>query len=136
MTTFSAELTRQLRRWRDLVGVAAGTVLPARVAAEAVPHELVGRLARVSFDGAASGDDEALATVGSVEILATEEIDAERVRRRIEERRDALQSEVERAERKLANDGFVAQAPAEVVDAERRKLAAYRAELEELGAGG
>jgi valyl-tRNA synthetase len=130
------ELTRNLRRWRDLVGVAAGTVLPARVAAEAVPHELVGRLARVSFDGAASGDDEALATVGSVEILATEEIDADRVRRRIEERREALRSEVERAERKLANDGFVAQAPAEVVDAERRKLAAYRAELEELGAGG
>jgi valyl-tRNA synthetase len=129
------ELTRSLRRWRDLVGVAAGTVLPARVAAEAVPHELVGRLARVSFDGAASGDDEALATVGSVEILATEEIDPEQVRRRIEKRRETLRSEVERAERKLANDGFVAQAPAEVVDAERRKLAAYRAELEELGTG-
>ncbi|HYU62071.1 MAG TPA: valine--tRNA ligase [Solirubrobacterales bacterium] len=130
------ELTRDLRRWRDLVGVAAGTVLTARVADDAAPHELVGRLARISFDGAADGGDEALATVGAVEILATDEIDAEQVRRRIEERREALRSEVERAERKLANDGFVAQAPAEVVDAERRKLAAYRAELEQLGAGG
>jgi valyl-tRNA synthetase len=49
------------------------------------------------------------------------------------QRREALRAEVERAERKLANDGFTSQAPADVVDAEREKLATYRAELEELG---
>jgi valyl-tRNA synthetase len=126
------ELTRTLRRWRDLAGVAPGTVLPARVAAEVTPHELVGRLARVSFDGAATNGDEALATVGAVEILASDEIDVEQVQRRIDERRDALRSEVERAERKLANEGFTAKAPKEVVEAEREKLAGYRAELDEL----
>ena len=130
------ELTRSLRRWRDLVGVAAGTVLAARVDDEATPHELVGRLARISFDGAATGGEETLATVGPVEILSTEEVDAEEVRGRIEERRAALRSEVERGERKLANDGFTSKAPAEVVDEERRKLAAYRAELEGLGTDG
>ena len=36
------------------------------------------------------------------------------------------------AERKLANQGFVAKAPAEVVEEEREKLDRYRAELEEL----
>jgi valyl-tRNA synthetase len=125
------ELTRQVRRWRDLVGVAAATVLPARTSShdETPPHELVGRLARLSFDGA---EGDALATFGSVEILTSDEVDADVVRRRIAERRDALYAEVARAEGKLANAGFVENAPADVVEAERAKLARYRAELEEL----
>jgi valyl-tRNA synthetase len=128
------ELTRNLRRWRDLAGVSAGTVLAARVVSDhdERPHELVGRLARVSFDGAHSAQD-ALATVGPVEILHSDEIDPEQVARRLEERREKLRAEVDRGERKLANQGFVSQAPAEVVESEREKLAAYRAELEELG---
>ena len=52
---------------------------------------------------------------------------------RIEERREKLRAEVKRGEGKLSNEGFVAKAPADVVDAEREKLAAYRAELEDLG---
>jgi valyl-tRNA synthetase len=124
------DVTRQIRRWRDLVGVAAGSVLPARVAAgDGAPHELVARLARLSFDGA---EGEALATIGPVEIMASEEVDAAQARQRIAERRDALQAEVSRAEGKLANAGFVENAPPEVVDAERAKLARYQAELEEL----
>jgi valyl-tRNA synthetase len=123
------ELTRRVRRWRDLVGVAAGSVLPARLASGKGPHELVARLARLSFDGAGG---EPLAAFGGVEILASEEVDAEQVRRRIEERRRTLRGEVERAERKLANSGFVENAPADVVEAEREKLASYRSELEEL----
>jgi valyl-tRNA synthetase len=124
------ELTRGVRRWRDLVGVPAASILPARVASGESPHELVARLARLSLDGAAG---EPLATIGPLEILASEEIDAEEVRGRLDERRSELRSEVERGERKLANDGFVGKAPAEVVEAEREKLEGYRAELEELG---
>jgi valyl-tRNA synthetase len=60
-------------------------------------------------------------------------VDPDAVRARIEERRDQLRAEVKRGEGKLGNEGFVAKAPADVVDAEREKLAAYRAELEELG---
>jgi valyl-tRNA synthetase len=128
------ELTRSLRRWRERVGVAAGSVLPARVVDGDPPHELVARLARLSFDRDAAADGgEPLAQVGRLEILASEEIDAGEVRRRVGERRDALRSEIERAQHKLSNDGFVSKAPAEVVEAERRKLVTYRAELEELG---
>jgi valyl-tRNA synthetase len=122
------ELTRHLRRWRDLAGVAAGKVLSARADGEA-PHELVSRLARVSFD---SDGGEAIATVGGVELLETEGIDPEAVRARIEERRQKLGAEISRAKGKLSNQGFVDKAPADVVDAEREKLEAYTAELEEL----
>jgi len=127
----SIELTRSVRRWRDLVGVAPGSVLPARVADQGgePPHELVARLSRLSFDGA---EGEALASFGQVEILPSEQVDAAQVRRRVAERRETLRAEVERAERKLSNQGFVSNAPAEVVEAEREKLTTYRAELEEL----
>jgi valyl-tRNA synthetase len=124
------ELTRQVRRWRDLVGVPAGTVLDARVGGSDTLHELVPRLARLNLDGA---DAQALATIGPVEILASGDVDAAEAERRIGERRDQLSAEVARAEGKLANEGFVAKAPQDVVDAEREKLERYREELRELG---
>ena len=61
-----------------------------------------------------------------------DEVDAAAVAERLEARRAELRSEVERGERKLANQGFVDKAPPEVVEEEREKLEAYRAELEEL----
>jgi valyl-tRNA synthetase len=122
------ELTRALRRWRELADVAPGAVLRARAADGKAPAELVGRLARFEF----GGEGEPLASVGGVEIMPSEELDPEAVGARLEERRKRLRAEVERAERKLANEGFVAKAPAEVVEGEREKLAGYRAELEEL----
>jgi valyl-tRNA synthetase len=125
------ELTRRVRRWRDLVGVAPASVLPAQVTGkQPPPHELVARLARLEFD---SAEGEALASFGPVEILASDAVDAAQARRRVEERRDVLRSEVDRAEAMLGNERFVANAPPEVVEAEREKLADYRTELEELG---
>jgi valyl-tRNA synthetase len=124
----SIELTRGIRRWRDLAGVPVAALLPARVAG-AAPHELVARLARLDLDGSGG---EALASIGPLELLASDDVDATQVRERVAARAAELRSEVERCERKLANEGFVAKAPAEVVEAERQKLAAYRAELEEL----
>ncbi len=74
-------LTRALRRWRDLAGVAAGAVLGARALNGDSPHELVARLARVNFDGDGGSESgaEAIATVQGVELLATEGVDAEAV---------------------------------------------------------
>ncbi|MGZ5332380.1 MAG: valine--tRNA ligase [Solirubrobacterales bacterium] len=122
-------LTKALRRWRDLAGVEAKQVLGGRADGGEGPHELVGRLARVEFSG---NGGEPIASVGGIELLASEGIDAEAVAKRIEERREKLRGEVERAEGKLGNEGFVDKAPADVVDAERQKLEAYKAELEEL----
>ena len=118
---------RRVRRWRDLAGVPAGAVLPARINADKA--EFVPRLARL--DPTTDGD--VVATIGPIEVLVSGDVDADEARRRIEAERDRLRGEVERAERKLANDGFVAKAPAEVVADERSKLDRYRRELDELG---
>jgi valyl-tRNA synthetase len=50
----------------------------------------------------------------------------------VEGERARLRKEIERSERMLANEKFVANAAREVVDAERQKLEQYRAELAEL----
>jgi valyl-tRNA synthetase len=122
------ELTRSLRAWRDLVDLAAKSTLPVRVG-DPLP-EFVSRLARVEAVADDGGDP--IASVGAVQVLASPEIDAEAVAARLEARRQELRSEVARAEGKLANEKFVARAPAELVEEERAKLERYRAELEEL----
>ncbi len=122
-------LTKRLRAWRDLVDVPAAAVLVA-VLDGVDPPEFVSRLSRFRFDGVGA---EPVASVGPVRVLASEELDPAAVAERIEKRRDQLRAEVERGERKLGNEGFVAKAPAEVVEEERGKLERYRAELAELG---
>ena len=97
--------------------------------------EHVGRLARLTLDGAANGA-EPVASVpiprGQVQIFAGAEIDVEGAEARRAEQRAKLETEIERAERKLANEGFVAKARPEIVQAERDKLARLKAELEAL----
>jgi valyl-tRNA synthetase len=122
------ELTRRLRTWREMVEAPAASQLSGRVEGQR-PPEFVGRLARFEF--AEDGGDP-IAAVGPVKVLASDEIDAEAIAARLGKRREELRSEVARAEGKLANEKFVAKAPAELVDEERAKLERHRAELEEL----
>ena len=121
-------LTQRLRAWRDLAGVPAGAVLVA-VIDGVEPPRFVGRLSRFEFDGVGA---EPVASVGPVRILPSAELDAEAVAERLGKRREELRAEVERGERKLGNEGFLAKAPTEVVEEERGKLERYRAELAEL----
>ena len=51
----------------------------------------------------------------------------------VETERQRLREEIDRAEGMLANERFVSNAPATVVEAERDKLARYRRELDALG---
>ena len=122
-------LTQRLRAWRDLAGVPAAAVLAAAIDG-VQPPGFVARLSRFEFDGVGS---EPVAAVGPVRVLASEQLDPEAVAARLQKRRQELRAEVERAERKLDNDGFIAKAPSEVVEEERGKLERYRDELAELG---
>jgi valyl-tRNA synthetase len=125
-----------LRGWRDRVGAAPGTVLPARLEAGGYERtaELLGRLARIELRTDASGEAMAQVAVpgGGLAVLESEGVDTGAAQRRLEERRDWLRKEIDRSEKKLGNQGFVAKAPATVVEAEREKLQQRRTELEEL----
>jgi valyl-tRNA synthetase len=120
------------------VGAKASAPVLGRLSADgydAVGGQLA-RLARFEWADGAGADDEVVATVpipgGGVEVLPSEAFDAGEARARIEKKRAGLRKEVERAERRLANEGFVAKAPAAVVDEERRKLEEYREALARL----
>ncbi len=129
------EAVQALRGWRDFAGVRAAATVPARLAATGYEEteEHLSRLARLAFtaDGA-----EPVASVpvpgGTVEILPSDDVDLEGAQRRLAARRAKLEEEIERAERKLANQGFVDKAPPEVVQAERDKLKRLKDELESL----
>jgi valyl-tRNA synthetase len=124
-----------LRGWRDRCEVRPGAIVPVRLPTGG--YEATGgtiaNLARVSYDGEAGTPVAGVSIPGGrIDIFASPDVDVEAAERRLEARRAELRSEIDRAERKLANEGFVAKAPPQVVDAEREKLARYRAELEGL----
>jgi valyl-tRNA synthetase len=149
------EAVQALRGWRDLAGVKPGTLVPARLVAHGYEDtgEHLARLARLSLsepdESRAAHSSEAgrrapgrrdgadpVASVpvpgGAVEILASEDLDLEGAQRKLAAKRAKVESEIERSERKLANAGFVAKAPPQVVADERQKLQRLRAELEAL----
>jgi valyl-tRNA synthetase len=132
------EAVTALRRYRDEVGARATVPIRGRLVAEdyGALREQLARMARFELVDGGSPDGDVLATVpipgGGVQVLPSEAFDAEEARSRIAARREQLAKEVERAERKLANEQFVTRAPAAVVEQERRKLEEYREALRRL----
>ena len=129
------EAVSALRAWRDAAGVKVGVRVPARLAAtgyeETAGHiAALGRLS-LSEDGAAPVESIPVPG-GAIEILSTEALDPAAAARKRAAERDRLSQEIDRAQSRLANEGFVAKAPAHVVQAEREKLGRLRAELEAL----
>jgi valyl-tRNA synthetase len=133
------EAVTSVRRYREEVAAKPSAILRGRLAAEG--YEGVGdhlaRLARLELAGEDATNGDVLATVsvpgGGVQVLPSDAFDPAEAERRREARREQLAAEIERAERKLANEQFVERAPAEVVAEERRKLEEYRDALRRLG---
>ena len=121
-----------LRSWRDETGVRPGETLPARVDGLDGDADLVARMARLDLE--AEGDHTAAIPFagGMVEIRAGSLVDPEAEARKRAAERERLESEIARAEGKLANEGFVAKAPEQLVAAEREKLDRLRRELAQL----
>ncbi len=128
------EAVNAVRGWRQAVGVPPGPKLRATVNGDfdgILPG--IALLARLEIE---VGDEEPAAVIpvsgGTIAILESEAVDLDAHAKRVAEQRTTLESEIARAESKLANEGFVAKAPAPVVQAERDKLQRLRRELEEL----
>jgi valyl-tRNA synthetase len=144
-TVAEAELQRLIeavttvRRYRDEVGVKPSAFLRGRLVAEGYEpvRDHLARLARLELVEDTADNGDVLATVpipgGGVQVLPSDAFDPAEAEKRIAARRESLRSEIERAERRLANEKFVERAPAEVVEEERRKLGEYREALRRLG---
>jgi valyl-tRNA synthetase len=137
-----AELARaigavqELRAWRDRVGAAPGRALEARLEADGYERtaDAVARLARVEWtENGTAGVATVPVPGGHVTVLASDAVDTEAEARRAAAERTRLETEIKRAEGRLANQGFVTKAQPHVVDAEREKLARLQAELDALG---
>jgi valyl-tRNA synthetase len=121
-----------LRSWRNETGVRPSETLPARVDGLDGDADLVARMARLDLQ-ADGGHTTAIPFAGGmVEIRAGSLVDPEAEARKRAAERARLQSEIARAEAKLASEGFVAKAPEQLVAAEREKLDRLRRELEQL----
>jgi valyl-tRNA synthetase len=122
-----------VRSWRDAGGVKPGTFLAARLSGLDGLAPLVGRLARLT---PVEGDDDrepvAVIPVAGCEVELLEGVDPAEAAAKVEAARRTIQAEIQRAEGKLGNPGFVDKAPEAVVAAEREKLERLRAELEAL----
>jgi valyl-tRNA synthetase len=133
------EAVTALRRYRDEVGAKPSATLRGVLAAGGYDacRDHMGRLARVDWVDEGSADGDVLATVpipgGGVQVLPSDAFDPEEAQRRLEKKGADLRKEIERAEKKLANEQFVAKAPPAVVEEERRKLDEYREALARLG---
>ena len=127
-----------LRGWRDSVGVPVGEVVAAQFDGKDYGDltSQVARLARLDLASSAEETPEPVASVGIpdgvVHILAAGAFDPGVVERKREAQRTKIEGEITRSQAKLANKGFVAKAPAAVVEAEQAKLDALRADLETL----
>ena len=84
------------------------------------------------FEGILSADDAVQIVTDSATILLplSDIIDTEKEIARLSAEQKRLVGEIDRLSKKLSNEGFVAKAPAAVVEGERQKLAKYRENLD------
>jgi valyl-tRNA synthetase len=133
------EAVTALRRYREELGAKPSATLRGRFTSDG--HDWLraplARLARVELVDGNGANGEVVATVswggGALELLPSDALDPAEAERRLAARRESLAAEIERAEKKLANQQFVERAPADVVDEERRKLDEFRETLRSLG---
>jgi len=125
--------TQAIRSWREEVGVKPGATLAARLDADGYDglDPLLARIARLELR---TGGAEAVASVaipgGVLSLLDGVDLSAHAERRARERAR--LEREIARLREKLANAAFVANAPPQLVAAEREKLASLEQELARL----
>jgi len=134
-------LVNACRALRSEMGLSPAQKVPlfamgnASMLAKFAPYlSALARLSNVEIVGELPATDAPVEIVGDYRLMLHIEVDADAERERIDKERARVSSEVAKAKAKLANDGFVARAPAHVVEQERARLAGFEATLQKLDA--
>jgi valyl-tRNA synthetase len=128
-------LVTEVRRFRSDQGLRPAQPVPAALSGiggtPLAPHEgAIRSLLRLTAPGDGFNPTASLAAEGVTVVLDTAAtIDVAAERRRMEKDLAAARKEADQAERKLANDAFLAKAPAGVVEETRRRLEAALADI-------
>jgi valyl-tRNA synthetase len=131
-------LVTEVRRFRSDQGLRPGQQVPAVLAgiegSRLAPHETsIRSLLRLAVPGDGfTATASVLAEGITVELDTAAGIDVAAERRRMDKDLAAARKEADQAERKLANESFLAKAPADVVTKTRERLDAARADVERI----
>ena len=131
-------LVTEVRRFRSDQGLRPGQQVPAVLAGiegtRLAPHETsIRSLLRLTAPGDSfTATASVLAEGITVELDTAAGIDVAAERRRMDKDLAAARKEADQAERKLANESFLAKAPADVVAKTRERLDAARADIERI----
>jgi valyl-tRNA synthetase len=138
------EAISEVRSVRAEMGVAPATLVPlvlvgadATVSGWLATHAAaIQRLARVSAvstaDAAPPQSAQIVTARGTIALPLAGVVDLAAERSRLSREADKLTGEIERIDRKLANESFVARAPEEVVEEERSKREGYADRLSKV----
>jgi valyl-tRNA synthetase len=131
-------LVTEVRRFRSDQGLRPGQQVPAVLAgieaSRLAPHETsIRSLLRLTVPGDGfTATASVLAEGITVELDTAAGIDVAAERRRMDKDLAAARKEADQTERKLANESFLAKAPADVVAKTRERLDAARADIERI----
>ena len=132
------EAVRSLRSAMNLApGTRVGALVSGDVAVcgadEFAPYAMaLARLSEFRIVDALPDRDAPVEIVGALRVMLDVKVDPAAERERLAKERARVDGELARAKAKLGNEGFVARAPAAVVEQERARLAGFEATLAKL----